>query len=153
MVNNVINEIVIGIATKITKIYEDKGKYPIYTDNVKQGLEKPCFFIKYLNGEEKREIGLENRFYRDTLNFVIIGHTLDGDTEILNDMIDNLYDLEYIELTDKTLLRAHKLHPKIEDGVLHFFIDYEIFIKKENATTTKMDNYDLSGEVKKDENI
>ena len=39
MVNNVINEIVIGIATKITKIYEDKGKYPIYTDNVKQGLE------------------------------------------------------------------------------------------------------------------
>ena len=87
------------------------------------------------------------------MNFVIIGHTLDGDTEILNDMIDNLYDLEYIELTDKTLLRAHKLHPKIEDGVLHFFIDYEIFIKKEDATTTKMDNYDLSGEVKKDENI
>lgn len=111
------------------------------------------FFIKYLNGDENREIGLQDRFYKDKLNFVIIGYTQDGDTEILNDMIDNLYELEYIELTDRTLLRAQKLHPKTEDGVLHFFIDYEIFIKKDDATTIKMDNYDLTGEVKKDENI
>lgn len=151
MVNSVINEVVIGMATKINKIYNKK--YPIHTDSEEQGLDKPCFFIKYLNGDENREIGLQDRFYKDKLNFVIIGYTQDGDTEILNDMIDNLYELEYIELTDKTLLRAHKLHPKIEDGVLHFFIDYEIFIKKDDATTIKMDNYDLTGEVKKDENI
>lgn len=151
MVNSVVNEVVIGMATKINKIYNKK--YPIYTDNEEQGLDKPCFFIKYLNGDENREIGLQDRFYKDKLNFVIIGYTEDGNTEILNDMIDNLYELEYIELTDKTLLRAEKLHPKIEDGVLHFFIDYEIFIKKEDATTIKMNNYDLTGEVKKDENI
>lgn len=151
MVDSVINEIIIGIATKINNIYEKK--YPIYTDAQQQGVNKPCFFIKYLNGEENREIGLQDRFYKDKANFVIIGYTEDGDTEILNNMIDNLYDLEYIELTDKTLLRAKKLHPKIEDGVLHFFIDYEIFIKKENVATIKMDNYDLTGEVKKDENI
>lgn len=151
MVNSVINEVVIGMATKINKIYNKK--YPIHTDSEEQGLDKPCFFIKYLNGDENREIGLQDRFYKDKLNFVIIGYTQDGDTEILNDMIDNLYELEYIELTDRTLLRAQKLHPKIEDGVLHFFIDYEIFIKKDDATTIKMDNYDLTGEVKKDENI
>lgn len=153
MVNNVVNEIKIGMAAKITKIYEDKGKYPIYDNNVVQDLEKPCFFIKYLNGDEKREIGIENRFYRDTLNFDIIGYTLDGDTDILNNMVDNLYDLEYIELTDKTKVRADKMHPKIEDGVLHFFIDYKVFIKKEDSATTKMNDYSLSGEVKKDENI
>lgn len=151
MVNSVVNEVVIGMATKINKIYNKK--YPIHTDSEEQGLDKPCFFIKYLNGDENREIGLQDRFYKDKLNFVIIGYTQDGDTEILNDMIDNLYELEYIELTDRTLLRAHKLHPKTEDGVLHFFIDYEIFIKKDDATTIKMDNYDLTGEVKKDENI
>lgn len=151
MVNSVINEVVIGMATKINEIFDKK--YPIHTDSEEQGIDKPCFFIKYLNGDENREIGLQNRFYKDKLNFVIIGYTEDGDTEILNDMIDNLYELEYIELTDKTLLRAQKLHPKIEDGVLHFFIDYEIFIKKEDATTIKMNNYDLTGEVKKDEDI
>ena len=63
------------------------------------------------------------------------------------------FTIKYIELTDKTLLRAYKLHPEVEDGILHFFIDYEIFIKKDETTTIKMDNYDLTGEVKKDENI
>lgn len=151
MVKNVVNEIVIGIAAKITELYKEKGNYPIYTDDVKQGLEKPCFFIKYLNGNENREIGLQDRFYKDKLNFDIIGYTEDGNTEILNNMIDNLYELEYIELTDKTKIRAAKLHPKIEDGVLHFFIDYEVFIKKDENTTIKMNDYSHNGEVKKDE--
>ena len=151
MVDSVVKEVVIGIATKINKIYENK--YPIYTDGEQQGVDKPCFFIKYLKGEENREIGLQDRFYKDKLNFVIIGYTEDGNSDILYDMIDNLYELEYIELTDKTLLRAYKLHPEVEDGILHFFIDYEIFIKKDETTTIKMNNYDLTGEVKKDENI
>ena len=87
------------------------------------------------------------------LNIVIIGHTLDGNTEILNDMIDNLYGLEYIKLSDNSLIRAIKLYPKIEDETLHFFIDYKLFIKKEDDELIKMDDYSLSGEVKKDENI
>lgn len=109
------------------------------------------FFIKVLNGEESREIGLVSKFYKDLLNIVIIGYTLDGNTEILNDMIDNLYGLEYIELSDKSLIRAIKLHPKVEDGVLHFLIDYSLFIKKDNNETTKMDDYNLNGEVKENE--
>ena len=79
MVNSVINEVVIGMATKINKIYNKK--YPIHTDSEEQGLDKPCFFIKYLNGDENREIGLQDRFYKDKLNFVIIGYTQDGDTK------------------------------------------------------------------------
>ena len=153
MVKNVINEIVLGIADKIHEIYKDKGNYSIYTDAQKQNLEKPCFFIKVLNGEETKEIGLKNKFYKDMLNIVIIGHTLDGNTEILNDMIDNLYGLEYIKLSDNSLIRAIKLYPKIEDETLHFFIDYKLFIKKEDDELIKMDDYSLSGEVKKDENI
>ncbi len=148
MVKNVVNEIVLGIAAKIKQIYKD---YPIYTDNQEQGLEKPCFFIKVLNGEEIREIGLQDKYYKDLLNIVVIGFTLDGETEILNDMIDNLYKLECIELSDKSLVRAMKLHPKIEDDVLHFFIDYNLSIKKGNDETTKMNDYNLNEGVKKDE--
>ena len=150
MVDSVVKEIVIGIATKINKIYDNK--YPIYTDAEQQGVDKPCFFIKYLKGEENREIGLQDRFYKDKLNFVIIGYTEDGNSEILYDMIDKLYELEYIELTDKTLLRADKLHPEVEDGILHFFIDYEIFIKKESETMLCMDTCNLIGGIKNEEN-
>lgn len=89
-----------------------------------------CFFIKVLKGEEKKEIGLKDRFYRDLLSIVIIGYAMDEDTEVLNDMSDTLYELEYIELSDKSKIRADKLNHKIEDGILHFFIDYKLFIKK-----------------------
>ena len=126
MVESVVNEIVQGIANKIALLYKDKGKYPIYTDRKKQNLERPCFFIKVLNGEEKKEIGLKDRFYKDLLSIVIIGHAIDEDTEVLNDMIDTLYEL-------------------------HFFIDYSLFIKKDNNETTKMDDYNLNGEVKENE--
>lgn len=153
MVNGVVNEIVLGIAAKVKTIYKDKGDYPIYTDNEEQGLVKPCFFIKVLNGDESREIGLSNKFYKDLLNLVVIGYTLDGNTEILNAMIDNLYGLEYIELSDRSLIRAVKLHPKIEDGVLHFFVDYKLFVKKDDVESIKMGDYDFSEEVKRDEGI
>lgn len=153
MVKEVIDEVVLGIAAKIKEIYKGKEKYPIYTDRTEQGEERPCFFIKTLIDERKRETGLQDDYYRDLLNIVVIGYTLDGNTEILHSMIENLYDLEYIKLSDGSLIRAMKLHPKIEDDVLHFFIDYNLFIKKDDDATIKMNDYNLSGEVKKDENI
>ena len=154
MVKSVVEEVIYGIASKIAELFKNEEgncKYPIYKNSEEQGTDNPCFFIKCLNGEEKREIGLTDRFYQDILNFDIIGYTLDGDTSILHDMMDTLYELEYIEISDGTLLRAMKLHPEIEDGVLHFYIDYKIFIKKDNDTTEKMANYDFNEEVKKDE--
>ena len=59
MVKSVVNEIIQGIANKIALLYKDKGQYPIYTDRKLQNLEKPCFFIKVLNGEEKKEIAIK----------------------------------------------------------------------------------------------
>ena len=134
MVKNVIEAVIYAMAAKMSEIFaNDKGesKYPIYKNGEEQGVDKPCFFIKYLTGEESREIGLKDRFYKDTLNFVIIGYTL-----------------EYVTATDGTLLRAMKLHPEIDDGVLHFLIDYKIFVKKENEVAENMNNYDFNEEVK-----
>ena len=136
MVKEVIDEVVLGIAAKIKEIYKGKEKYPIYTDRTEQGEERPCFFIKTLIDERKRETGLQDDYYRDLLNIVVIGYTLDGNTEILHSMIENLYDLEYIKLSD----------------VLHFFIDYNLFIKKGKDKTIEMDGYQLSEGGKNSEN-
>ena len=149
MVKEVIDEVVLGIAAKIKEIYKGKEKYPIYTDRTEQGEERPCFFIKDLTGDENREIGLHNSFYKRTLNIVIIFFSENGETELINDVKDNLYELEYIELSDKSLIRAMKLHHKVEDGVLQFFIDYKLFIEKNPSTEVEMNDYSLSGEVKK----
>ena len=63
-------------------------------------------------------------------------------------MLEGLYELEYVTAADGTLLRAMKLHPEIDDGVLHFLIDYKIFVKKESEVAENMNNYDFKEELK-----
>lgn len=142
----VINPIIAGISIKINELFGDG--YKIYDNNVNQGMEKPCFFINFLDGEESRQIGLEIRSYLDTLHFDITGFAENDDRATLNDMIDKLYDLEYIKLENGVLIRADKMKPKIEDEVLHFFIDYKVFVNKKDDESIKMDNYDYNEEVK-----
>lgn len=142
----VINPIIAGISIKINELFGDG--YKIYDNNVNQGMEKPCFFINFLDGEESRQIGLEIRSYLDTLHFDITGFAENDDRATLNDMIDKLYDLEYIKLENGVLIRADKMKPKIEDDVLHFFIDYKVFVNKKDDESIKMDNYDYNEEVK-----
>lgn len=142
----VINPIIAGISIKMNELFGDG--YKIYDNNVNQGMEKPCFFINFLDGEESRQIGLEIRSYLDTLHFDITGFAENDDRATLNDMIDKLYDLEYIKLENGVLIRADKMKPKIEDEVLHFFIDYKVFVNKKDDESIKMDNYDYNEEVK-----
>lgn len=142
----VINPIIAGISIKINELFGDG--YKIYDNNVNQGMEKPCFFINFLDGEESRQIGLEIRSYLDILHFDITGFAENDDRATLNDMIDKLYDLEYIKLENGVLIRADKMKPKIEDDVLHFFIDYKVFVNKKDDESIKMDNYDYNEEVK-----
>lgn len=142
----VINSVIAGISLKIKEIFGDS--HHIYDDSVEQGMIKPCFFINFLDGEETRQIGLEIKSYLDTLHFDITGFAENDDRATLNDMADKLYSLEYITLNDKTLLRADKLKPKIQDNVLHFFIDYKIFINKKDTESTKMSEFEYNEEVK-----
>lgn len=144
----VIKDVTDGISIKINELFGDE--YEIYDNNTEQGMEKPCFYINYLDGERKLQNGIEIKHYLDTLHFDITGFAQNDDRASLNDMADKLYDLEYITLLDGTLLRADSMKPKIEDGVLHFFIDYKIFIAKKDKESTKMGDYDINEEVKRD---
>ena len=146
MIDSVAKEIKDSIAKQIDTIFENK--YPVYDRSISQSLDKPCFFIKVLDGDESRTIGIKDRYYKKSLHIVITGYTLDGDTDILNDMMDKLYDLEIVTLSDGSKILASKLSHKVEDGVLIFFVDYKLSIKKTNNNPTKLDDYDLNGGVK-----
>lgn len=144
----VINNVIIGLSLKIKELFGEG--YHVYDSAVTQGMETPCFFINFLDGEESRQIGLETKSYLDILHFDITGFAVNDDRASLNDMADKLYYLEYITLNDGTLLRADSLKPKIQDNVLHFFIDYKIFINKKDTESTKMSEFDYNEEVKSD---
>ena len=147
----VINNVVAGISQKLGEIFGDK--YTVYDNEVPQGMTKPCFFINWIDGEETKQIGIEKKRYLDILHFDITGFAQNDNRVDLNDMADKLYGLEYITIKDNekdVLIRANSLKPKIEDGVLHFFIDFKIFIEKKSEETPKMENILLTKEVKKD---
>lgn len=128
----VIKKIIDGISIKLNEIFGDD--YEIYDNKVEQGMKKPCFFIYFLDGDINRQIGLGVKSYLDVLHFDIVGFSKNDSRIELNDMSDKLrYGLEYITLADKTLIRANNLKSKIEDDVLHFFIDYKIFTSQKDS--------------------
>ena len=46
-------------------------------------------------------------------------------------LIDKLFDeLEYVRMLNGDLIRGTDMHAEIEDGVLHFFVNYNLFLIK-----------------------
>ena len=139
------NDVVDGVSIKINELFGDE--YKIHTNNVKQGLEMPCFFIKRLPSSKKKLIG--NR-YENTDNLVVHAMIEDSEDkeEKLNDIADKLYELEYITLLNNDMLKGYDMKTEISDGVLLFFVTYKYFTYKEIQKETEMENLTINGEVK-----
>ena len=122
-----INDIVYAISNKIDTLTE--GKYHIYDNKKEQGFEYPAFYIKLLKGSVSQFIG--NR-YDNKLYFDIHGFAFDDDSREANlrNMANLLENLEYIKLENGDLLNARNMEYEIEDGVLHYLVDYSFIGKK-----------------------
>lgn len=131
-----INDIVIGIAQALNGTFGDK--YEIYSDEVEQGLQEPCFLILLIDSGNERMIG--NRFKRKQ-TFNILYFPKNDETN--NDMYsigEKMNDaLEFISFGDGKLMGTDTSF-KIVDDVLSFLIDY-------NFTTIKQINNDYMKEL------
>lgn len=137
------NDIIDGISIKLNELFGDE--YTIYTNNVKQGLKFPCFFIATLPSNKKKLIG--NR-YENEFNLVI--HTMleKENLEDFNNISDKLYELEYITLINKDTLKGYEMKTEVSDGVLLFFITYKFFTYKEITRINDMEEISNKGEIK-----
>lgn len=115
--------IITAIAKKIHSIFGDS--YNIETDEVKQGYNTPCFFIKLYNNERKHYRG--NR-YKINLNFRILGFAENDSTKQLNEMGEKLYEIEYLTLDNLDVIRCLNMNYKTDDANLQFFFDINTFI-------------------------
>jgi len=131
-----VNDIVLGIAQKIRTVYPE-SEYSLYTENVEQGFKEPCFFVSLINQMQRQRLG--NR-HKETYSFdVIYFPTEDGNVNgECNTVSAELYELlEYITVGDD-LIRGTNLNSRVEDKVLHLFVDYEVFIVREKPQEEKM---------------
>nr|DAL93838.1 MAG TPA: tail completion protein [Caudoviricetes sp.] len=125
-----LNKIITGISQALdTEFNSDNEEYTIYTENVEQGLDEPCFFIFGLKPSNKQLVG--NR-YKRTYPFDIHYFPKDEDNynNEINEVTERLFTaLEYI--TVDGLVRGTNMNAEIVDNVLHFFVDFNMIVRKE----------------------
>ena len=138
-----IQKVIDGISKKNFSLFGEK--YNINTDAIPQDFNKPAFFIKVLNDKEKHYRG---KRYSSNKSFVIYGFAENDTEEELYEMGENLYNLEYIELEDGSLLRGINRSFKVEDKTLIFLVDFNTFIYKKSVDGDKMQKININGEVK-----
>lgn len=124
------------IVKAITKAL--KAAFPdakLYGEEVKQGLKPPAFTVfsiqtvqdPYPNGRYLRENPFVIHYFPvDKIK------TRQECAEVAETMI---WALEYIELEeDEAPLRGTDMHHEFRDDVLHFFVNYNVFLRKVETT-------------------
>ena len=125
-----INDIINALSRVINKYLNVNGnKYTIYTENVEQGLNRPCFFIYCKDYKDERYRG--NRY---KVNADIVIEYLPAEEENINadvnSIIEDLYDItEYINIDDNLLQGNNRLVENAENCVI-FNVSYGFFYCK-----------------------
>lgn len=138
------NEIVKGISVALNTAFGDK--YEIYQSAVEQGLTEPCFLISVLSPSQTPYLGARRR-----LAIPLDVHYFPaqkGSSSEMMEIAEQLFAvLEFITLPDSSLVRAIQMNYEIQDGVLHFFITYSVFLTSFTEQTPLKDFSLTSGIV------
>ena len=121
-----LDKIVDGISVQLNSAFGDEFK--IYTEQIKQGLKPPCFFIQLVNPMNIKLVG--GRYIRQNLfDIHYFPASAEPNAECYN-VQDVLYlAMEYIT-ADGDLIRGINMRGEFVDGVLHFFVNYNMVIRK-----------------------
>ena len=138
-----LNKIITGISQALDAEFNSENEeYIIHTENVEQGLEEPCFFIFSLKPSSKQLVG--NRYERKypfDIHFFPDTELVDGISTInnqINEVTERLFTaLEYITV-DNSLVRGTSINAEKVDDVLHFFINFNMIVKKETEPIDTM---------------
>lgn len=132
-----INALIDGIAIKLNSVFG--SNYKIYKEQIKQGLVEPCFNIVVL--EPSQEAKLTNRYFRSyPVDVHYFPKSADTPKAEMYEVAEKLLiELEHITVLDN-LCRGTKMRYEIVGGVLHFFVNYDFFVKKEVVKGEYMEN-------------
>lgn len=121
--------IVNGIANRLYELFG----YPVYSNNVEQKLNPPCFLVNLVDVSRVQE--LHDRERRINLfNIVYFPKQRDNITEMYNVQEQLMQGMTSISVRGFGLLHGTDITSKISDGVLNFQVNYNISLRKITAT-------------------
>lgn len=119
-----LNDIVNGITVRLHELFGDTG-CEIYTDDMEQDIAEKCFFVNALEISQANALG-PRKYRGHSFNLTYISKAGKSD---LNDVRDKLLQgMELIALKDGSLMRGFGMRGEIVDGVLQFFVEYNVYI-------------------------
>ena len=130
MINKIIDSISVAINSKFGDRYE------IYTESVEQGLIEPCFSILCLNPTIDQVLG--KRYFRRNQFCIHYFPSSDEKRSECHTVMEGLIDaLEMIDV-DGDQCRGTGIHSEVVDNVLSFFVNYDMFVYKEEPAKSIM---------------
>lgn len=137
-----INKIINAISVALDKEFGDECE--IYPESVEQGLKEPCFSIALITPRTKQVLG--NRYFRTHL--FCIHYFPKKDKAECYAVQERLMDcLEYINL-DGDDIRGTNINGEITDGVLHCYVNYNLYVNKELKREDPMEQLDQHTNMK-----
>lgn len=125
-----VNDVRDGVIAALKAAYPERK---VYDEEIKQGFSSPCFFVKILTAGQNREVG---RRYKREHSLDVHGYADTNDE--LRVVVENLFTtLEYVSVPGGSV-RGIRMNHEIVDGVLHFFVDYDFRVVRENTPEVKM---------------
>ena len=128
------NDIVEGIALRLGELFP---AVEVHRDEIAQGFDTPCFFILTLRTTQTAKLG--NRYFRrysfDVHYFPQQDAGASADVQEVAASL--LMGLEYILVGD-SLVRAARTEYEVHDDVLHFMVDYDLFVLREREKVPYM---------------
>ena len=130
-----INSIIAGISAAIDEEFNaESEEYTIRANELRQGLNEPCFFISCINPTFK--LFFNQKYFRENAFCIqYFPKNTNEAKEECNEIDDRLFlSLKYIKV-DGDLMMGTNMYSEFKDGILNFFVNYDgfVYIKKENS--------------------
>lgn len=135
-----INDIIKGVAKAIRNEF---GDLRIYTEEIKQGLKEPCFFISTLNPQMKQMLG--KRYIIGCQ--VMVQYITEGGKAECNDVAMRLFEVLELITVSGDLARGKNMSYEVSNGVLSFSVSYDIFVYKTEETKDYIESIEQRTEV------
>lgn len=126
----IVNDLISSVSRAIFGEFGEE--YKIYAESVEQGLEEPCFFVQCINSSLTEQLG--GQFFMENLFCIqyFPKEKLHPVSECIR-VSERLYScLEYVSFEGNPI-RSIKKNYEIHDGILNFFLNYNMFVRMENS--------------------
>lgn len=129
-----VNDIRYAVNARLDEKFPD---IPIRGEEIKQGLEEPCFFVKLFPVGQVREVDKRYRRHHAFDIHYFPESEIDANDE-MHDIGEQLLDyMEYIEVNGG-IVRGRNMRYEIANGVLHFFVNYDFHVMRKKADEPSM---------------